>query len=475
MSTDSTVAATTPTIVPATGGSISWTTCPDSTDVAVQCGSLKVPYDYSKPSVGQFTLHLERHLATNKAKRIGSMLVNPGGPGFGGSVLAEQANSYFSTTLINQFDIVGWDPRGTGKSTPAVDCIDDYDKYFALPTFTSVTDTAHQALVDSAKAFDQECQTRSGAILPYISTNNTARDMDTIRAALGETKITYFGFSYGSELGATWVTLFPSTVRAAVIDGAADPTAGYMEGGLQQAKGFDGELEVFLTKCSADKTCPFYNAGNAAAAYDALAITLHDSPLTVSTNRAKVNDTVMYTAVSEAMYSSDMWPDLQKALANAQKGDGKGLLALYDQYYERNADGTYGNELEAFMAISCLDDPGPKSVEKEDSYNDQFMKVAPRLGRSFTGGYSCVFWPTKEDKRVTISGKGAGPIVVVGTTGDPATPLEGTRKMASTLEDGRLIVVTGDRHTGYGINECVVNAVDTYLITASVSFKEKAC
>jgi pimeloyl-ACP methyl ester carboxylesterase len=402
------------------------------------------------------------------------MLVNPGGPGFGGTSLPENADSYFSTTLIDTFDIIGWDPRGTGESTPAVDCVDNYDTYFTDDP-SPETEAEHQALIDISKAFNDECEKKSGEFLPYISTNSTARDMDMIRAALGEEKITYFGFSYGSELGATWATMFPSTVRAAVFDGATDPTSNYMQGGLDQAKGFETEFTKFLAQCSANKKCPFYNNGNSEGAFDTLIKELDERPLLVSKNRTLVNQGVAYTAVSQAMYSSTMWAELEIALADAQKGDGAGLLGLFDSYYQRTPDGKYGNELEAFNAILCLDDPGPTTVEETDSYIPQFLEVAPRLGISFTGGYTCVFWPAKPDPRIEITGKGAGPIIVVGTTGDAATPLASSRKMASALEDGRLIVVSEDRHTGYGANDCVVSAVDNYLITTKVSFAEKAC
>lgn len=461
--------------VPATGGTINWKSCDASDDTSnLKCAIFKVPFDYSKPSLGDFSLKVVRRSANKPSQRIGSLLVNPGGPGFGGSYLAENATSYFSGELLGRFDIIGWDPRGTGESTPFVDCVDDYDEYFAVDP-TPETDEEKTALIDAAKKFSDECSKKSGKILPYISTNNTVRDMDRLRAALGESKITYFGFSYGSELGATWATMFPSTVRAAVLDGAADPDADYMEGGLQQAAGFERELTRFLARCSKDKLCPFYNNGKAEQAFDALLLSLDSNPLTVRKDRAKVNQAVALTAVSQAMYSSSMWDQLENSLAAAQKGDGSGLLSLYDQYYQRTGEGEYGNELEAFNAIYCLDDPGPLTIEETESFIPQFQKAAPRLWPGFAGGYGCVFWSAKSDRRIEITGNGAGPIVVVGTTGDAATPLESSRKMAEKLEDGRFIVVTADRHTGYGENDCVTSAVDAYLISAKVSFREKAC
>lgn len=453
---------------------ITWKPCVTGFADGDECGTMKVPFDYSDPSVGEFTLHLRRHPAQIPSERIGSLLVNPGGPGFGGIFLAEEAGSYFSSDLTDRFDIVAWDPRGTGESTPYVDCIDNYDEYFANDP-TPSTPEEKQVGIDLSKKFDEECQAKSGKILPYISTNNAVRDMESIRRALGEEKISYLGFSYGSELGATWATMFPHTVRAAVLDGAADPTADAIQGGLQQAAGFEKELNTFLDECSADVKCAFHNNGKAGDAFDALVKKIDANPVVVSPDRAAVNLAVLYTGVSEAMYSSSMWDELEVALADLQKGKGAGMLSLNDQYFQRKPDGTYGNELEAFNAISCIDDPGPKSVEEADKWTPEFMKVAPRLGPSFSGGYGCVFWPAKPDYRIAITGKGAGPILVVGTTGDSATPLASSRKMAETLEDGRLIVNNAQRHTGYGSNDCVTSAVDDYLITTKISYREKAC
>ena len=184
---------------------------------------------------------------------------------------------------------------------------------------------------------------------------------------------------------------------------------------------------------------------------------------------------VAFTAIAQAMYSDSYWPQLQSALADAQKGDGAGLLALYDDYYQRKSDGSYGNELEAFLAISCLDDPGASSVEEVDASVDAFISAAPRLGANFAHGYSCALWPVKPAEKVVISGKGAGPIIVIGTTGDAATPLSSTRKMAKALESGVRLVVEADQHTGYGTNTCIIMEVDNYLIDLTVPVNETIC
>ena len=453
---------------------IVWTACDGSTNPEVECGNIEVPFDYADPEQGSFVLYVKKHNAASPADRIGSMMVNPGGPGFGGSSLADDAQYYFSQDLIDRFDIIAWDPRGTGESTPAVDCVDTFDEYFGLDS-PPETPEEKQALIDASQAFNDKCAENSGTILPYISTQASAQDINSLRLALGEEKVSFFGFSYGSELGTTWATMFPETVRAIVVDGAVDPNASSTEEGMNQAKGFEGQLATFLKQCSEKTTCAFHNGGKAEVAFDKLVLDIDTTPLEVSKDRTPVTQGVLFTAVAQAMYSDYYWPQLSEALSEAQGGDGKGILQLYDDYYQRKDDGTYGNELEAFLAISCLDDPGASSVEDVDSHIEDFIAAAPRLGGNFAYGYSCALWPVKQASKVTITGKGAGPIVVVGTTGDPATPLDSTRKMALGLEKGILIVVDANQHTGYGANSCVVKAVDDYLIKLTVPANETTC
>ena len=453
---------------------IEWKACDGNTSTEVECGNIEVPFDYADPDQGSFVLYVKKHNASNPASRIGSMMVNPGGPGFGGSSLADDAQYYFSQDLIDNFDIIAWDPRGTGESTPAVDCVDTYDEYFGLDSPPETPDEK-QALIDASQAFNDKCEENSGTILPFISTKASAQDINSLRLALGEEKITFFGFSYGSELGTTWATMFPETVRAIVVDGAVDPNASSTEEGMNQAKGFEGQLATFLKQCSEKSTCEFHNGGKAEAAFDKLVLDLDAQPLEVSKDRTLVTQGVLFTAVAQAMYSDYYWPQLSEALNDAQLGDGKGILQLYDDYYQRKVDGTYGNELEAFLAISCLDDPGANNTKEVDSHIEEFIAAAPRLGGNFAYGYSCALWPVKQAAKVTITGKGAGPIIVVGTTGDAATPLDSTRKMAKGLEQGILIVVDANQHTGYGANNCVVKAVDDYLIKLIVPANETTC
>ncbi|MEX1104665.1 MAG: alpha/beta fold hydrolase, partial [Ilumatobacteraceae bacterium] len=363
--------ATTDTTLDADGvGAIDWQPFGDG----VETGSLDVPVDYQNPEAGTFDLYVARHLAMKPDERIGSLLVNPGGPGFGGSDFAVYAEQIYSQTLLDHFDIIGWDPRGTGLTAPAVDCVDDYDRYYASTDITPDDDAERQQIIDLAQEFQDACAAKNTDIIDFVGTNNTARDMDSIRRALGEDTISYFGFSYGSELGATWATLFPDTVRAAVLDGAADPTADFVTSGLQQTAGFEKSLDTFLARCSANAACLFNNGGNAESAFDTLMQTIDDNPIPSAPDRPNVTRGVALNGVAQAMYSETLWPELEQALAEAQAGDGTALLALHDAYFQRQADGTYDNSLEAFQTISCMDQSERPTVEEEDATAPRFTE-----------------------------------------------------------------------------------------------------
>ncbi len=443
---------------------IEWEEFDDGVDVA----TLDVPVDYADPEGPTVELYLARHRAAEPDERIGSLLVNPGGPGFGGSDFAIFAELVpYDDELLDHFDIIGWDPRGTGKSEPFVDCVDDYDRFFAEPDITPDTPQEKQEAVDLAEEFADDCLANNADIVEHVGTNNSARDIDVIRRALGEETISFFGFSYGSELGATWATMFPDTVRAAVLDGARDPNADTTEWSLQQLTGSENTLSTFLAQCSANADCEFHNDGDAEGAFDELMAELDENPIPADSDRPDVNRGVALLATSEAMYrrSDQYWPAFEASLAAARDGDGSGLRAFADTYLQRRADGTFGNELEAFRAINCADTTERLTVAEEDALSAQYTAVAPRLAPAgSSGSYACTFFPPALDPRIEITGAGAGPIVVVGTTGDPATPLTSTQAMAEALEDGRLVVVEADQHTGYNVNSCINDVVNDYLV-----------
>ena len=442
----------------------------------VEVGTIEVPVDYDDLDGPAFELFVARHNATDPDNRIGTLLVNRGGPGFGSTDFAIFADQIYDEELLEKFDIVGWDPRGTGQSAPAIDCITDYDQFFATPDITPDDDAEREQGVAVAAEFAGECERNNAEIIQHVGTNDAARDIDVIRRALGEDQVSFFGFSYGSELGGTWATMFPDTVRAAVLDGAADPNADRTEWSVQQTAGFESTLTTFLAQCSADASCVFHNDGNAEGAFDALMASLDATPIPSVPGRPDVNRGVATSAVVQAMYSETYWPALEQALADAQRGDGSGLLALYDSYYQRNPDGTYGNELEAFQTITCADSAERLSVEEEDANAALLTAVAPRLAPAGLGGnYMCTFFPESLDPRIHITGDGAGPIVVVGTTGDAATPLDSTRKMVEALDEAVLVVVDADQHTGYNANQCINEVVSRYLVDLQVPANETTC
>lgn len=446
-----------------------WESAGAQTDTAV----LAVPIDYDNPGAGSFEIFIARHRATDPANRIGALLVNPGGPGFGGSYLALSAPRIYESALVERFDIIGWDPRGTGLSAPVIDCIDDYDSIFgALDT----AEDPESAAVALSLEFAEACRRNNAEIISHVGTNNSARDIDSIRRALGEEQLSYFGFSYGSELGATWATLFPETVRAAVLDGASDPNADRVQSSLQQITGFEASVTRFLAACSADEKCAFHNGGDAEGFFDQLMSDLGSSPIPSVPDRPMVGRSIATDAVIMAMYSERSWPALERALVQAHAGDGTGLLALHDSYYQRRSDGTWGNELEAFQTIRCADQPERPTIAQLESEQQLFVRAAPRLVPADSPvGVFCSFFPESIEPRATITGSNAGPIVVVGTTGDPSTPFESTRRMASTLEQGVLVIVEAEQHTGYNVNRCINDVVSAYLVDLVVPAPNTRC
>ena len=426
-----------------------WKKCGD-----IECTTISVPFDYASPERGSFTLPLTRLRALDDDLRQGVLLVNPGGPGAPGTSLAQNAAYYFSKDLMTQFDIVGWDPRGTGASTPTFDCGDSYNDFFA-----------NERTVASTKKFVDACAAKNLEIITYMSTSASARDMNAIRLALGEEKISYFGFSYGSTLGATWATLFPDTVQGAVFDAAAAPNTTSAERRLTQAEGFEKQLTAFLAQCSQDSSCAFHNNGKAEQAFDDLLKT-----------EATVNATVLLTATASSLYDDSAWNDLAKALKSAQDGDGKLVRDLYNSYYYQDAGYEDSrNVSEASIATICDDETKRLSVAEVASQLPTFTKAAPRFGEFFGRDYTCSLWPTSESALQQVQISSPAPIVVIGSTNDPVTPLASSQSMSSALENSRFISVNSSRHTSYLKNDCATQLVDAFLIQGTLPPAKSLC
>lgn len=438
---------------------------------------LSVPVDHEDADGESLSLRVLRRPADDADSRIGSLIVNPGGPGFGAEQMVAGAKDYFDDELLQRFDIVGFDPRGTGLSTPAIDCIDDFDAFTRDTDITPADEAARQEQTAVYAAFVEACIERTGDAIAHMSTHAVARDIDLLRRALGEEKISYFGTSYGCQLGATWATLFPDTVRAAVLDGCSDPTADPIESVRQQAVGFQSSVEAFVAKClEAGDECPIPHDGDPADALRELWGRVAGDGIPSMPGRPAVNESILQTAIIVAMYSEDAWPALASGIAMALDGDGSMLMRLNDAYTQRREDGTWGNELEAFSVISCLDSTRSPSAEEREALDAELSKIAPLIYPEgiFSGSF-CDALPAAADEPVTITGEGAPNLLVIGNTGDPATPFASTQRMADALASSVLIAVESFDHGGYGTNDCVNGAVHKYLIDNEVPEDGKRC
>jgi pimeloyl-ACP methyl ester carboxylesterase len=431
---------------------------------------LKVLLSPSRPALGTMNLALVRHRATGG--RIGALLTNPGGPGTDALWIAQQAEEIFPDSILEHFDIVSWDPRGVGRST-AVECSDDLD-YLWSPDHSPDTAAEVRDNVTAARRFAAECEARSGRILPYVSSRATVRDMDTIRQALGDDKISYLGFSYGTYLGALYADTYPTHVRAMVLDGAVDPALSPEASGEQQAVGFDRALDDFLDDCAHDSGCAFRAGGNPQRGYNRLMASIDAEPAFARLHgeNRELGPGEADIGVAEALYAGrQSWPKLASALADATRGNGSKLLALSDEYTERSRGGHYSNQTAAFYAIGCLDSPSPTTVAALQRDADAAAKVAPRFGASTLWlGLPCVYWPVKSTAKVgPVHAHGAPPILVLGTTHDPATPFAWARSLARQLDSGHLVALDDEGHAAYGRgNACIDDIVHRYLLDLKV-------
>lgn len=446
-------------------------------DGGIEETTLSVPVDHERSDGPMLELRVLRRPADDSTTRIGSLIVNPGGPGFGAELMVVGAEDYFGPEILNSFDIVGFDPRGTGASTPAIDCIDDYD---ALDTATDLTpndEAARQAQTDAVIDQAQSCIERTGEAIVHMSTASTARDIDVLRRALGEEKISYFGTSYGCRLGATWATLFPETVRAAVLDGCEDPQADPLESIRQQAVGFQASVDKFIAACiDAGSECPIPHDGDPTVALRELWTRAGAEGIPSLPGRPAVNESLLGTAITVSMYSEDIWPTFATAVAMALEGDGSLLTQLADAYTQRREDGTWGNELEALSVITCMDQVQSPTSEEWSTLYSELPKIAPLVFPAGLFSFPiCDALPTSADEPVTITGEGTPALLVIGNTGDPATPFASTERMADALASSVLVAVESINHGGYGTNDCINDTVHRYLIDSAVPAAGARC
>jgi len=452
-----------------------------------RCARLLVPFDYAHPGNGQrFSLPVIKLPASDpdpKTRKVGALVINPGGPGGSGAQYALGARSEFPAALRARFDIVGFDPRGVAGSEPALRCMTGPQTDTFLATSDMPANAAQlNQIVSASKQYAARCAQNSGPLLPYVGTENAARDMDVLRAALGQAKLTYLGKSYGTYLGAWYAQLFPHRVRALVLDGAFDPDTPALQDDLVQAQGFQVALKAFTTSCLATADCPLGAQGSSVQAAEgrlrALVVRSNSRPLASHLGTGQVADGAMLlNGVASALYSRSFWPDLKIGLADAFRGDGSVLLQLADLLLERNPNGTYANLVDADTAISCLDRPFPRSLAAWQAAARQAAQAAPLFGAPIVwGNLTCAYWPVPSYPLPTIRAAGAPPIMVVGTLRDPATPYRWAQALTRDLSSGVLLGWNGDGHTAYGEGSpCVDSIVNDYFASLKVPRSGMVC
>ncbi len=455
--------------------SADWKECGD-----FECATVEAPRNYDQPDAGTVQLALLKRAADNQDERLGSLFVNPGGPGVSGNSYAKLAEALFTQPVLEHYDIVGWDPRGVGDST-SISCMTDSETDTYYETDGTPDDQAEvRELVRVNEQFTKGCVADDADLIPQLGTFSSARDLDILRSAVGEPRLNFFGASYGTELGAIYAELFPKRVGRMVLDAALDPAV--TSNGLSkgQLRGFQRATESFIDDCIARRGCAVGPTQDAAEQQIAdLLASIDQSPLPTQSGRP-LTESLATTGMISAMYSeASGWPSLRLGLSQALNGDGTVLLALADAYAERNNDGTYASNVNsAFPAISCTDRPGSSSVATAKQQIPAYEEISPIFGRTFAwGAVGCRDWPVKKgDFPTKVIAEGADPIVVVGTTRDPATPYSWSVRLARSLQNGVLVSRNGDGHTGYNAgNTCVDNAVDKYLVAGETPANPTIC
>jgi pimeloyl-ACP methyl ester carboxylesterase len=445
---------------------VAWEKCRD--DLA--CTTVEVPLDYSRPGGQTIEIAVLKVPAREKAR--GSLLVNPGGPGASGMDYAAYEGQVFTRPILAAYDIIGFDPRGTGESSP-VDCLSDAE----LSDFVSADPVPNDAvegreLRREMVSFAQSCRALSGQVAEHVTTVEAAKDMDIIRAVLGESKLDYLGASYGTKLGATYAELFPKRVGRMVLDGALDSALSNKELVLGQAAGFEGQLRAYVANClevSAGECFLGSDVDEGVATIQNLLAQIDREPLPADGDRELTSGDAFYGLVTP-LYSSDSWLALSTALKQALAGDGSTLLTFADLYSSRNTDDSFSdNTVEANYLINCTDSSEALTPRQVPGVLAEFTDVSPTFGPALAWSLvACGGFPTSRPEPEIDAG-GADPIVVIGTTGDPATPYEWAVSLAGQLESGVLITREGDGHTGYNMgNSCVDELVEEYLVAGVV-------
>lgn len=443
---------------------LEWSDCNEG----FECSTFSVPIDYANPADGAMQISAIRKLATGSA--LGSLILNPGGPGGSGIEYTTYAEYVVSETLRENFDIVGFDPRGVGQSTP-VECLNDEqtEEYIALDGSPD-----NQIEIDQVQAmselFAQSCATNSPDTYKFLDTISATRDIDILRALLGDEKLNWLGKSYGTFLGATYADLFPDRVGRMLLDGAIDPTLTNEQLSYGQALGFELALTRFVDDCATKSDCPLSASGPAGVSQVSdLLIELDANPVTLDDGRLFTQAMGTLGVVGSLYDKQYGWPDLRTNLGLAFADDFSGLASSVDFYTGRQSDGSFkDNSNDAIAAVNCLDRPDRATKDQTVALASEWKKAAPNFGEYLAwSNISCSYWQAEATGiPKKIAALGTPTILVVGTVNDPATPYAWSQALAAQLSKGVLLTLDGDGHTAYyqGSN-CIDEVVDNFYLT----------
>jgi pimeloyl-ACP methyl ester carboxylesterase len=458
---------------------VTWKNC----GTGMQCAELIAPVDWNDPTGDQITLAIDRHTARSESK--GSLLINPGGPGGSGFDFANGFDP--SPGVYDNYDIVGWDPRGVGRSTPIVCFTDDADRdEMIYGTFDAPygSEGWQTELAARQKKWVDACQKNTGDLLGHIDTVSVAHDMDMIRAVLGDDKLNYLGYSFGTYIGTIYAELFPDKVGRMVLDGAVEPPFGTFDELATQMAGFDSAFRAYMKDCLASGGCPFDGPlQNALAEAHALALSVDGQNLTSSDGRVLDSATVG-TGIALTLYNQGNWFYLTSAFQNLMDGDADLMFSLADSYNGRDSGGGYADRsLDVYFAVTCAEGTiGTDDVDLQQGLGIMDEKAPIVGGLIALDDYvlleeACSQWPYPRPEFPTeFDAKGAPPILVIGTTNDPATPYAQSVKLADELDSGVLITYNGEGHTVYGNGvSCIDDVVDAYFVNDAVPSSDPNC
>lgn len=453
-------------------------------DKKFECAHLSVPLDYAKPAGEVIKIAVLRHRASKPDQRIGSLVTDPGGPGASGvRSAAGHVQRSPDADIVQRFDLVGFDPRGVGASEPRINCLTDAERD-ADRAEDSESDNSPAGLTKQladAKAYADKCAERTEHgkdMLANLGTRDVVRDLDILRAALGDEKLTYLGYSYGTQIGAAYAEAYPSKVRAMVLDGAVDPAQDTAESLVLQMAGFQNTFNEFAKACVTRPECALgKDPAGATKAFQDLVKPLITKPIQVGARKLSFEDAI--TGTLAALYSQAAWSYLNEGLANLSRSNGQNLIELADSYYDRGQDGTYAGIIDVYYAVRCVDSPRVTDRAKIDSAHQRMLQGAPILDGGtpdMTELDICAAWPVPATSQPhTPKADGLAPTLVISTTNDPATPYQAGVNLAKAL-NGRLLTFEGAQHTVYlQGNTCVDKAASTYLLDGTLPADGTRC